>query len=417
MGFSFYKILNGLRLIPSGTAKNSQAGDMEFLTADNKLHLFNGTIDSPVVTEDSAVLNNPDITIKTAPLKFEETGVGTDVISVLAPDTIASSFTFKLPPDMGTNDYVLRTNGVDSTSWVPPTVDAVPSGVIMDFAGNEASVPASWLLLYGQTVTKSLYPNLDALFHAQGYPWGASNASLGVGTMNLPDCRGRVTAGRDNMGGSAAGRLTSTVMTPDGNTMGAVGGTQTHILTEAQLAAHDHDATGLVATASSSSLSGTITASGSNVVSGTVGGSDGTHTHDSGTLSAVSNGAHTHGITEPNAGLGHQHAFAFSNGGGGTGVEDTGDAGGSANTTFAVSGITINSDGAHTHTMTGSTGSTGSGHGHAFSLTAAAPTISHAGVVALAQSIVMSGDTADAGSGTAHLNTQPTIIFNKIIKT
>ena len=44
----------------------------------------------------------------------------------------------------------------------------------------------------------------------------------------------------DGMGGSAASRLTSTTMSPDGNTLGATGGTQTHTLITAEMPAHTH---------------------------------------------------------------------------------------------------------------------------------------------------------------------------------
>lgn len=59
-------------------------------------------------------------------------------------------------------------------------------------------------------------------------------------TIALPDVRGRVMAGKDNMGGSAANRLTSGASGVAGNTIGATGGAETHTLTEAQLASHTH---------------------------------------------------------------------------------------------------------------------------------------------------------------------------------
>lgn len=49
-------------------------------------------------------------------------------------------------------------------------------------------------------------------------------------TITLPDLRGRVVAGKDNMGGSAANRLTSGASGVAGNTIGATGGAETHTL-------------------------------------------------------------------------------------------------------------------------------------------------------------------------------------------
>ena len=44
----------------------------------------------------------------------------------------------------------------------------------------------------------------DRLFDAIGTTYGAGDGST---TFRLPDCRGRVTAGKDNMGGTSANRM------------------------------------------------------------------------------------------------------------------------------------------------------------------------------------------------------------------
>jgi microcystin-dependent protein len=107
----------------------------------------------------------------------------------------------------------------------------VPVGVVSAFAGVNA--PAGWLMCAGQAVSRTDYA---ALFNALSTTYGTGDGST---TFNLPDLRGRVPAGVDNMGGSAASRLTSTVLTAS-NTLGASGGTQTHTLTEAQMPSHTH---------------------------------------------------------------------------------------------------------------------------------------------------------------------------------
>jgi microcystin-dependent protein len=126
--------------------------------------------------------------------------------------------------------------GVDSSA-VTTSLDykvatgLVPVGVISAYAGSSA--PSGWLLCFGQAVSRSTY---SSLFTALNTTYGSGDGST---TFNLPDLRGRVTAGLDNMGGSAASRLTSTVLTAS-NTLGATGGTQTHTLTEAQMPVHTH---------------------------------------------------------------------------------------------------------------------------------------------------------------------------------
>jgi microcystin-dependent protein len=93
------------------------------------------------------------------------------------------------------------------------------TGTVKAFAG--ATAPGGYLLCYGQAISRT---NYVGLFTICGTTYGAGDGST---TFALPDLRGRVAAGADNMGGSAASRLTSTTMTPDGNTQGATGGAQT----------------------------------------------------------------------------------------------------------------------------------------------------------------------------------------------
>lgn len=108
---------------------------------------------------------------------------------------------------------------------------AIPIGCVLDYCG--LTPPEGWLLCYGQAVSRATYA---ALFTLLGTAFGAGDGST---TFNLPDCRGRVGAGKDNMGGSTAGRLDTLSST----TLGASGGSQTHTLTTAQLAAHSHEVT------------------------------------------------------------------------------------------------------------------------------------------------------------------------------
>jgi microcystin-dependent protein len=110
----------------------------------------------------------------------------------------------------------------------------VPVGTVLDYAG--AAAPTYWLLCYGQSLVRADYA---ALFTAIGTTFGAADADH----FTLPDCRGRVVAGQDDMGGSSANRLTGVTGSVDGDTFGAAGGAETHTLTEAQLASHTHTGT------------------------------------------------------------------------------------------------------------------------------------------------------------------------------
>jgi microcystin-dependent protein len=173
------------------------------------------------------------------------------------------------------------------------------------FGGNASSLPqpaGQWLLCDGSAVNRFTYQDL---FGVIGTTFGSGN---GINTFNLPDFRTRFPLG------SNSNPLVS-------------GGNPTHTLTVAELPSHNHD---------------------------------------QGSLVTLTNGAHSHSITDP----GHNHGgstglAAYSAGSdpmaatsGGHG-DDSGVHSHSIATDFT--GISVQSNGNHVHTISGSTGSSGSG--------------------------------------------------------
>lgn len=71
-------------------------------------------------------------------------------------------------------------------------------------------------------------------------------------TIALPDWRGRALAFLDDMGNSAAGRLTAAYFGTAATALGAAGGTQSHALIQAELAQHAHSFAGTTGTESQS---------------------------------------------------------------------------------------------------------------------------------------------------------------------
>ena len=110
------------------------------------------------------------------------------------------------------------------------TLLGVPAGCIMPYAG--ATAPDGWLLCHGQAVSRTTYADL---FGAIGTAYGPGDGST---TFDLPDLRGRVAAGRDDMGGSDAGRLAGGVA--NRTTLGGAGGAATHTLSTGEMPAHSH---------------------------------------------------------------------------------------------------------------------------------------------------------------------------------
>jgi len=92
------------------------------------------------------------------------------------------------------------------------------TGEVVPFAG--VAVPAGGLFCHGQAVSRTTYAGLFAVL---GTSHGAGDGST---TFNLPDLRGRVAAGKDDMGGNSANRLTSPI---NGDNLGEAGGSQSNI--------------------------------------------------------------------------------------------------------------------------------------------------------------------------------------------
>lgn len=149
-------------------------------------------------------------------------------IKLQAPSAVTTTTTFTLPDGDGSNGQVLGTDGSGQLGWS----SAFSSGMLVPYAGGSA--PSGWLLCYGQAISRTTYA---ALFSAIGTVYGSGDGST---TFNVPDLRGRVIAGQDDMGGTSADRLTDQSGGLDGDTLGATGGAETHTLTEAELAAHSH---------------------------------------------------------------------------------------------------------------------------------------------------------------------------------
>jgi len=87
------------------------------------------------------------------------------------------------------------------------------------------------------TVVASSTAIISTTTSVRFFPYGNGN---GTTTFNLPDLRGQVIAGRDNMGGIAANKLTSTYFGTNASAVGAKGGNESQTLTIAQMPAHTH---------------------------------------------------------------------------------------------------------------------------------------------------------------------------------
>jgi microcystin-dependent protein len=246
----------------------------------------------------------------------------------------------------GTKIIEIDSAGVECTSGIFAGMGATPVGSVLDYAGSSA--PTGWLLCYGQAVSRTTY---SALFTAISTTYGSGDGSL---TFNVPDLRGRVTAGQDDMGGSSANRLTNQSGGLNGDTLGATGGSETHTLTSAESAAHTHSVIGTTGTESQS------------------------HTHSVIGQTGAENQSHTHSTTVS--------ATASST------LVDTLNAVGGVAAVGSASYTSGNASATHYHEMSFTSGERSASHDHNLSFT-----------------------SGSSGSDGAHNNVQPTIILNKII--
>lgn len=139
-----------------------------------------------------------------------------------------------------------------------------PPGAVVAYCG--ATAPTGWVLASGATIgnassggtsranadTENLFTLLWSSFSNTELAIQDSSGSASVRgasaavdyaankRMPLPDLRGRVPVGKDDLGGSAASRMATSIT---GTTLGAAGGTERHTLTASEMPTHTHSVT------------------------------------------------------------------------------------------------------------------------------------------------------------------------------
>lgn len=191
-----------INIVPKGSGVLRASG-VEVATVSGTQTLSNKTIASPTIS---------------SPIDVSATAGNAAIIEAVGPDADIDI------------DLVPKGNGSILFNGSAPLF--VPTGSVIPFAGTSA--PTGWLLSFGQAVSRTTYADLFAVI---GTTYGTGDGST---TFNLPDLRGRVAAGQDDMGGTSANRLTGLTGGVDGDVLGGTGGLETHTLTTAQIPAHNH---------------------------------------------------------------------------------------------------------------------------------------------------------------------------------
>lgn len=218
---------------------------------DDHVRLLKAVVQSTFPNADRA-WRMPEFVSKTA----NYTVLGSDENKIILCDTSGGSFTLTLPtPGFdGWMVTVLKTTTDANCVFVAP-----PSGNIATSVGAVAKVRVN--VPYAESrymYTGSAFCKLDGLSHpgttesfygatapagfvfAYGQTLSGTSADYPElyavrGTLVMPDLRGRLEYGKDDMGGSAASRVTTAGGGVDGATLGAVGGGQSVTVLQANL--------------------------------------------------------------------------------------------------------------------------------------------------------------------------------------
>lgn len=141
----------------------------------------------------------------------------------------------EVPQAMGTVVRAALPMSVDTQGKISIRVTAsmekkgVPAGTLA--AWPVEKLPDGWVVCDGRALERGEYA---VLFSVIGGQYGTGD---GTTTFNVPDLRGRVVVGADNMGGSAADVIGGSWA----QTLGAKYGEEGHVLTIAEMPAHQHE--------------------------------------------------------------------------------------------------------------------------------------------------------------------------------
>ena len=185
---------------------------------------LNDIANQATFTSAADTTDNSTLTLSGGKLKVKDNGIGST--------QLASDASVDANRAIETNH--IKDAQVTSAKLATSAITALtPAGLVLPYAGSSA--PTGYLLCDGSAQSRTTYATL---FGVIGTTYGTGDGST---TFNVPDLRGRVIAGQDDMGGSSANRLTGLTGGVDGDVLGGTGGGETHTLSTSELPPHDHN--------------------------------------------------------------------------------------------------------------------------------------------------------------------------------
>jgi len=166
-----------------------------------------------------------------------QTGGTTKVFNVEVANTLLASKPQVYTTQADDEFLINRISGINtglqkvSRQTILQAVPTIPVGMLAPFAGQIA--PSGWLICAGQEISKTKY---YILFEVIGYSYKAQSMLSSADNFGLPDFRGRVPLGADNMGGSSADVVNDLAA----DTVGAKGGSASALIEIGNLPEHKH---------------------------------------------------------------------------------------------------------------------------------------------------------------------------------
>jgi microcystin-dependent protein len=237
---SRFKTFDATGISPGGVLFSGDLNAIQDRYAD--LSNFSQAVDVSVLRVGDSTLQ----LLKFGSAEFRLTGaLRTDGILRGLGGLYSGQFTTAGRPGSGLRPYGLMIFNTDSSryevnigtdaspNWQATLLAAdvfqLPIGASIEYAGS-ADLSATVVLEDGRELSRTTYATLFALI---GTNYGSGN---GTTTFNIPDSRGRVSVGPDNMGTArgAAGRLTASAA------LGNSAGEEKHTMTIAEMVQHNH---------------------------------------------------------------------------------------------------------------------------------------------------------------------------------
>lgn len=292
-------------------------------------------------------------------------------------------------------------NTVQTGMTHPEFVNVVKTGYVRlngRTLGNAASSATERANADTSALFGYLWDNMsNALAPVSGGRGGSAASDFAANkNITLPDARGTVLVGLDDMGNSAGGFFTGLIFATGspisaGSRIGGNGVT----MTLANLPAHSHS--GTTNPEGAHTHTGTTNTEGLHTHTGTTGGNSADHTHTYGGTTSDQSQSHTHSYTRTDSGVSGQGGVAV-----GVVTSQT-----TQNTGDANQG--------HTHTYSGTTSGISASHFHSFT-TDAGSAHSHTFTTGAGSSHSHTFTTDTQGSGTAFNNLPRSLTVTWFIK-